>query len=136
MYYTGTANAYEWNPKNRGGGKMDNVGAASIVAVNTDDGKVAWRYVGVPGDPWDFDIPQTPMVITIDGKKTVVQPNKTGYIHYLDAEPASSSKPTPFSDKINWIKGYDSERPADRPGRRCPRKAAIPSESGRACWAA
>jgi len=52
MYYTGTANAYEWNPKNRGGGEMDNVGAASIVAVNTTDGSVAWRYVGVPGDPW------------------------------------------------------------------------------------
>jgi alcohol dehydrogenase (cytochrome c) len=26
MYFTGTANAYEWNPKNRGGGLMDNVG--------------------------------------------------------------------------------------------------------------
>src|SRR5690242_3214775 len=62
MYFTGTANAYEWNPKNRGGGKMDNEGAASVVAVNTDNGKVAWRYVGVPGDPWDYDIPQTPMV--------------------------------------------------------------------------
>ncbi len=84
MYFTGTANAYEWNPKNRGGGTMDNVGAASIVAVKTDNGKVAWRYVGVPGDPWDYDIPQTPMVINIDGKKTIVQPNKTGYVHHLD----------------------------------------------------
>ena len=108
MYYTGTANAYEWNPKNRGGGEMDNVGAASIVAVNTTDGKVAWRYVGVPGDPWDFDIPQTPMVITIDGKKTIVQPNKTGYIHYLDAKTGQFIKATQFIDKINWIKGYDA----------------------------
>ena len=49
MYYTGTANAYEWNPKNRGGGELDNLGAASIVAVNTNDGKVAWRYIAVPG---------------------------------------------------------------------------------------
>jgi hypothetical protein len=31
MYYTGTANAYEWNPKNRGGGKMDNEGAPAVV---------------------------------------------------------------------------------------------------------
>ena len=108
MYYTGTANAYEWNPKNRGGGKMDNVGAASIVAVNTDNGNVPWRYVGVPGDPWDYDIPQTPMVITIDGKKTVVQPNKTGYITYLDAKTGKFIKATPFADKINWIKGYDA----------------------------
>lgn len=115
MYYTGTANAYEWNPKNRGGGKLDNVGAASIVAVNTDSGKVAWRYCAVPGDPWDFDIPQTPMVVTIDGKKTVVHPNKTGYIHYVDAKTGKFLKATPFADKITWIKGYDANgRPIDQ----------------------
>jgi alcohol dehydrogenase (cytochrome c) len=114
MYYTGTANAYEWNPKNRGGGKMDNVGAASIVAVNTDTGKVAWRYVGVPGDPWDFDIPQTPMVINIDGKKTIVQPNKTGYVHHLDAMTGKFIKADKFIDKVTWIKGYDKNgRPID-----------------------
>jgi len=115
MYFTGTANAYEWNPKNRGGGEMDNVGAASIVAVNTDSGKVAWRYVGVPGDPWDYDIPQTPMVINLDGKKTVVQPNKTGFVHYLDATSGKFIKATPFADKITWIKGYDANgRPIEQ----------------------
>ena len=114
MYYTGTANAYEWNPKNRGGGKMDNVGAASIVAVNTDTGAVAWRYVGVPGDPWDFDIPQTPMVINIDGKKTIVQANKTGYVHHLDAMTGKFIKADKFIDKVTWIKGYDKNgRPID-----------------------
>jgi glucose dehydrogenase len=114
MYFTGTANAYEWNPKNRGGGEMDNVGAASIVAVNTTDGSVAWRYVGVPGDPWDYDIPQTPMVIDIAGKKTIVQPNKTGYIHYLDAATGKFLKATKFIDQVNWIKGYGNDgRPID-----------------------
>jgi len=123
MYYTGTANAYEWNPKNRGGGKLDNVGAASIVAVNTDNGKVAWRYVGVPGDPWDFDIPQTPMVINMDGKKTIVQPNKTGYVHYLDAMTGKFIKADKFIDKVTWIKGYDKNgRPIDA--------IPLPSEGG------
>jgi glucose dehydrogenase len=65
---------------------MDNLGAASIVAVDTAAGKTGWRYSAVPGDPWDYDVPQTPMVITLDGKKTVVQPYKTGFIHYLDAK--------------------------------------------------
>jgi alcohol dehydrogenase (cytochrome c) len=123
MYYTGTANAYEWNPKNRGEGKMDNLGAASIVAVNTDDGKVAWRYSAVPGDPWDYDVPQTPFVITLDGKKTLVQPNKTGFIHYLDAKTGAFIKATPFADKIDWIKGYDKNgRPVGQ--------ITIPTEGG------
>ena len=114
MYFTGTANAYEWNPKNRGGGEMDNVGAASIVAVNTGDGSIAWRYVGVPGDPWDYDLPQTPMVIDIDGRKTIVQPNKTGYIHHLDAKTGKFLKADRFVDQINWIKGYGADgRPID-----------------------
>ena len=108
MYFTGTANAYEWNPKNRGGGKMDNVGAASVVAVNTDTGKVEWRYLAVPGDPWDFDVPQTPMIISIDGRKTIVHPNKTGYIHYLDPKTGKFQRALLFVDKINWIKGYDA----------------------------
>ena len=123
MYFTGTANAYEWNPKNRGGGTMDNVGAASIVAVKTDNGKVAWRYVGVPGDPWDYDIPQTPMVINIDGKKTIVQPNKTGYVHHLDAATGKFIKALPFADKITWIKGYAANgRPIEQ--------VALPKEGG------
>lgn len=123
MYFTGTANAYEWNPKNRGGGEMDNVGAASIVAVNTETGEVAWRYVGVPGDPFDFDIPQTPMVIDIGGRKTIVQPNKTGFIHHLDARTGRFLRADRFSDRVNWISGYDaSGRPKDM--------LALPPEGG------
>jgi len=123
MYYTGTANAYEWNPRNRGGGEMDNVGAASVVAVGTDDGKVAWRYTAVPGDPWDYDVPQTPMVISIAGTKTVVQPNKTGFIHYLDAKTGAFIKANRFADKIDWVKGYDANgRPIGQ--------IALPKEGG------
>ncbi len=107
-YFTGTANAYEWNPKNRGGGKMENLGAAGIVAVNTTNGKVNWRYTGVPGDPFDYDMPQTPMLLTLDGKLTIVQPNKTGFIHYLQPSDGKFIKATQFADKINWAKGYDA----------------------------
>jgi alcohol dehydrogenase (cytochrome c) len=123
MYYTGTANAYEWNPKNRGDGKLDNVGAASVVAVNTDNGKVAWRYVAVPGDPWDFDVPQTPLLIKVDGKTTVVHPNKTGFVHYLEPKTGQFLRAVKFVDKLNWIKGYDEKgRPIDMIG--------LPKEGG------
>jgi alcohol dehydrogenase (cytochrome c) len=122
-YFTGTANAYEWNPKNRGGGKMDNLGAASIVAMNTESGKVNWRWTGVPGDPWDYDLPQTPFLIKMNGKTTVVQPNKTGYVHYLDAATGKFLKADRFLDKLDWIKGYGEDgRPQGM--------IALPTEGG------
>ena len=63
------------------------------------------------------------MVIKVDGKKTVVQPNKTGYIHYLDPKTGAFIKATPFADKIDWIKGYDKDgRPISQ--------IALPKEGG------
>ena len=112
MYFTGTANAYPWSPysdrKGRGGGDMANEGAAAIVAVNTDTGKVAWRYTVTPGDPWDYDAMQTPMLHTINGRRTIIQPNKTGYIHYLDAATGKYLMAPQFADKITWANGYNS----------------------------
>jgi len=113
LYYSGTANAYPWNPyterDGHGAGNKRNEGAASIVAVNTDTGKAAWRFTVVPGDPWDYDAMQTPMLATIDGKRTVIQPNKTGYIHYLDAKTGKFLQAPQFSDKITWAKGINSD---------------------------
>lgn len=127
MYYTGTANAYPWNPKTRGDGKYDNVSAVSVVAVNTDTGKVAWRYVVVPGDPWDYDTMSTPVIVKIDGKKVLVQPNKTGYVHYLDPKTGQFLRAVAFADKINWAKGYDVEgRPIDQIA--LPKEGADPVE--------
>ena len=99
------------------------MGAASVVAVNTDTGKVPWRYTVVPGDPWDYDTMSTPLIITIDGRKTIVQPNKTGFIHYLDAETGQFLRAPRFSDKINWADGYDVEgRPLNQ--------IALPEQGG------
>ena len=50
-YYTGTANAYPWNPKTRGDGKMDNVGASFEfmlghelnLAMDVQSGAEVWR---------------------------------------------------------------------------------------------
>ncbi|MCZ6748086.1 MAG: PQQ-binding-like beta-propeller repeat protein [SAR324 cluster bacterium] len=122
-YFTGTANAYPWNPAGRGGGKEDNVGAASLVAINTSDGSVAWRYTAVPGDPWDYDTQQTPLIIDVNGKKTIVHPNKTGFIHYLDIDTGRFLRATPFADKITWVEGYDRNgRPINQ--------IALPIEGG------
>ena len=112
-YFTGTANAYPWNPyterEGRGAGNMANEGAAAIVAVDVETGAVAWRYTAVPGDPWDYDVPQTPMLVDIDGVLTVVQPNKTGFTHYLDAATGEFLQAPAHADRINWAKGYNPD---------------------------
>ncbi|MCZ6553303.1 MAG: hypothetical protein O7A67_05815, partial [SAR324 cluster bacterium] len=51
----------------------------------------------------------TPMLMTIDGKRTVIQPNKTCYIHYLDARTGKFLQAPPFCDKITWAKGYNRQ---------------------------
>ena len=112
-YFTGTANAYPWNPyTERQGAGSDggnaNVGAAAIVAVNTDTGKVRWRYTVVPGDPWDYDAQHTPILIDINNQRVVVQANKTGYMHYIDAASGKFLQAPQIADKITWANGYDS----------------------------
>jgi len=86
---------------------MDNLGAAGIVAVNTETGKVEWRYTAVPATlglrhAADSDDHHDRR------RKTVVQPNKTGFIHYLDPKSGKFLRALPFADKITWIKDYDT----------------------------
>jgi len=114
MYYTGTANAYPWNPytERQGAGTdaaMANVGAAAIVAVDVETGEVPWRYTVVPGDPWDYDAMQTPILVDMDGRRTIVQANKTGFMHYLDAETGEFLQAPAIADKITWAKGYNPD---------------------------
>ena len=113
LYITGTANAYPWNPYTErdgaGAGGQANEGAAAIVAVNTESGEVAWRYTVVPGDPWDYDAMNTPMLATIDGVRTAIQPNKTGFTHYVDAATGQFLQAPAHADRINWAKGYNPD---------------------------
>ena len=113
LYFTGTANAYPWNPYTErdgaGAGNMRNEGAAAIVAVDVTTGEVKWRYTAVPGDPWDYDTPQAPMLTTIDGVRTIVQPNKTGFTHYLEAATGKYLQAPAHADRINWAKGYTAD---------------------------
>ncbi|MGI9334836.1 MAG: PQQ-binding-like beta-propeller repeat protein, partial [Gammaproteobacteria bacterium] len=113
LYFTGTGNAYPWNPYTErdgaGAGGMANEGAAAIAAVDVETGKVKWRYTVVPGDPWDYDAMQVPMLVDLDGQRVVVQANKTGFMHYLDAATGKYMQAARVADKINWAKGYDAE---------------------------
>jgi quinoprotein glucose dehydrogenase len=95
---TGTAR-YDFYGGNREG---KNLYANSINAIDIATGKHLWSFQVVHHDLWDFDIPQSPKLMTIhkDGKDipVVIQATKFGYIYVLDrrtGKPVWPIKETP-----------------------------------------
>ena len=81
---TGTAR-YDFYGGNREG---KNLFANSINAIDIATGKHLWSFQVVHHDLWDFDIPQSPKLMTIhkDGQDipVLIQATKFGYIYVLD----------------------------------------------------
>jgi len=64
---------------------------SSVVALNTDTGKVVWHYQFVRKDIWDYDTPAQPLLFDYkseDGKiiPALAQATKMGYIFVLNRE--------------------------------------------------
>jgi quinoprotein glucose dehydrogenase len=73
-----------------GKGDWDYYGS-SVVALNTDTGKVVWHYQFVHKDIWDYDTPAQPLLFDYkapDGKviPALAQATKMGYIFVLNRE--------------------------------------------------
>ncbi len=78
-------------PNNFGGHRPgNNEYANSVVALNADDGSVAWHFQIVHHDVWDIDLPAQPILVdlTRDGEKipVVIQLTKQGLIFVLHRE--------------------------------------------------
>jgi quinoprotein glucose dehydrogenase len=74
-----------------GGDRLgQNLFANSVVALDAVTGKRIWHYQVVHHDLWDYDLPATPNLVTVNhnGKQTdaVAQSTKTGNIFLLDRE--------------------------------------------------
>jgi quinoprotein glucose dehydrogenase len=68
--------------------KGDNLFSNTVVAVDTETGKLKWYFQTVHHELWDYDLPPDPLLIDIvkDGKKipALVQTGKSGYMFILD----------------------------------------------------
>ena len=78
-------------PNNFGGYRPgDNRYANSVVALNANDGSVAWHFQVVHHDVWDLDLPSQPILVDLkrDGKTipVVIQLTKQGLIFVLHRE--------------------------------------------------
>jgi len=106
----------------------DNPYTCSIVALNPDDGKLAWAFSVSPHDTHDWDAVETPVLVDADfhgePKKMLMQTSRNGYFFVLDRTNGKSLLTVPYGP-VNWSTGIDKQ------GRPIPNPAKEPAPDGR-----
>jgi alcohol dehydrogenase (cytochrome c) len=106
----------------------DNAYTCSIVAINPDDGKLAWGFSVSPHDTHDWDAVETPVLV--DGEfhgqphKMLMQTSRNGYFFVLDRTNGKNLLTVPYGP-VNWTLGIDKQ------GRPIPNPAKEPAPDGR-----
>jgi alcohol dehydrogenase (cytochrome c) len=85
LTYWGVAQAKPWMPASRGNTVFDKaLYAASTVALNADDGKLAWHFQHAPGESLDLDEVYERVLVDAGGRKMVFTIGKAGILWKLD----------------------------------------------------
>ena len=108
-FYQGIGNAGpDFDPEYRPG---DNKWAASVLAINPNDGKIKWGYQYTPNDPYDFDeISEHPIInakVNGEDRKLVVHAARNGFFYALDRTNGSFIAGKQYVDELNWTPGLD-----------------------------
>jgi alcohol dehydrogenase (cytochrome c) len=126
LLYWGTGNPTPvLNGKPRPG---DDLYTCSIVALNPDDGKLAWGFSVSPHDTHDWDAVETPVLV--DGefhgerRKMLMQASRNGYFFVLDRTNGKSLLTIPYGP-VNWSLGVDKD------GHPIPNRSKEPAPDGR-----
>lgn len=141
LLYVGTGNGSPWNREIRSPRGGDNLYLSSILAINPDDGKLAWHYQVTPGETWDFTATQqlTLAELELDGKprKVIMQAPKNGFFYVLDRRTGELLSAEKFG-KVTWAEKVDLKtgRPVEAPGVRYENKPIVmwPSPFGAHGW--
>ncbi len=100
----------------------------SIVALNPENGKLAWSFSASPHDTHDWDAVETPVLVDGDfhGRPTkmLMQTSRNGYFFVLDRTNGKNLLTVPFGP-VNWSLGVDKQ------GRPIPNPAKEPAPDGR-----
>ena len=97
----------------------DDPWTCSIVALNPDDGKLAWGFQVSPHDTHDWDAVETPVLVDADfhgtPRKMLMQTSRNGYFFVLDRTNGKSLLTVPYGP-TNWATGVDKQgRPIPNP---------------------
>jgi len=85
LTYWGIAQAKPWMPASRGTSVFDKgLYSASTVALNVDDGKLAWHFQHVPGESFDLDEVFERVLVDNGPDKFVFTVGKSGILWKLD----------------------------------------------------
>jgi alcohol dehydrogenase (cytochrome c) len=85
LTYWGIAQAKPWMPASRGNSIFDSsLYSASTVALNVDDGKLAWHYQHIPGESLDMDEVFERVLVDIGDQKVVFTIGKAGILWKID----------------------------------------------------
>ena len=141
LLYVGTGNGAPWNRDLRSPGGGDNLYLSSIVALNPDNGELAWHYQTTPGDSWDYTATQHMILadMDIDGveRKVLMQAPKNGFFYVLDRTNGALISAEPYV-YTNWAKSIDKTtgRPVETAFARYPNMNAqiAPSPGGGHNW--
>ena len=110
LVYFGTANAAPYDLRQLGPAQQDSLYTASIIALDTDTGRMAWYYQTTPRDKWDFDATQKMILadLTVDGasRSVIMQANKNGFFYVLDRKTGKALSAKPFA-YVNWASRVD-----------------------------
>ncbi len=106
----------------------DNLYTCSIVALDPDNGKLAWAFQPSPHDTHDWDAVETPVLVDaeFDGapRKMLMQTSRNGYFFVLDRTTGKNLLTAPFGP-VNWALKVDEQ------GRPVPNPEKEPAQDGR-----
>lgn len=101
----------------------DNLYSNSLLALDPDDGRLAWHFQYTPADDHDWDAVQVPVLADLEGKRLVLAANRNGFFYALERKSGRFLRATPFV-RQNWTHGIA------RNGRPLRRAEASPSARG------
>ena len=118
LTFWGTGNPNPgWNGDTRT--PADNLYSDSVIALDADTGKLKWHYQFTPGDEYDWDSTQVPVLVDMEWqgrpRKLMLWANRNGFFYVLDRVTGQFLMGKAFVNQT-WNDGFDENgRPIKNP---------------------